>query len=414
MNQEMTQEALQTMIAETAATAASAAVRAELAKLPPPVDPGKWMRSESGAPQRPRIEFGKEEPGLNLARYAMTVAACRLASRSRGSVPEGFAAQWAIQRFGERCPVVEALSINSSQVDKGGSWVPDTFSDEIIPLLTAKSVIRRMEPEILSMSGTLRVGRMNSGATASYVAETRPPRATRIGTGSVNLAAKKLIGVLPISNDFIRRTVSGAERKIRNNLVDALRRREDIAFIRGDGLENTPKGLKNLMLAAQQIPMTTSSTTFNVQNVQDDINLLVGALQDADHDITRGFWLGHPRVFRALGGLRTTNGEKGFPEIADGKLLSWPYAWTTQIPANLGSNSDESELYFADAAEIMIGQELDILLDIFTEGSYVDEDGNQQSLISNDETALRVISEHDIALAHDTGVALGTAVKWGT
>ncbi|MDX1812649.1 MAG: phage major capsid protein, partial [Gammaproteobacteria bacterium] len=92
-------------------------------------------------------------------------------------------------------------------------------------------------------------------------------------------------------------------------------------------------------------------------------------------------------------------------------LWGFPYGSTTQIPSNLGVGANESEVYLVDMADAVIGEAADIMLDISTEASYV-ENSTVKSAFSKDETVVRAISEHDFGMRHDASVSVITAVKW--
>lgn len=396
----------ETELAEKVSALVAKALEKRLDAIPAVSTPLERLREASAARLEPQV--AKHERGLNLARFILSMGAAKLEAKTGGHRPES-AVEWASKRWGENHPVVHALAVTSSTVSGGGSFVPEMFSSEMIEFLRATAVVRRMNPQTLGMVGTLRVPRINAGATASYKGEGAPPNATQPTTGDIILTAKKLIGIMPFSNDWLRRSVPGAEEMFRTDLVDALATREDLAFIRGDGLSDTPKGLRNLMAAANAV---ASSGTFDVPTTRKELSQLENKLMSADVKMRRPGWLFAARTFTGLKSLLTTNGVAAFPELAQGQLMGYPFAVTTQIPINLGGGGNESEVYLADFAEVVVGDELNMLVDVFNEGSYLDSAGATQSLVSNDETAVRIISEHDIALRHDTAVAVLTAVTW--
>ncbi len=108
-----------------------------------------------------------------------------------------------------------------------------------------------------------------------------------------------------------------------------------------------------------------------------------------------------------------SNGNFAFrAELLRGELWGHPYATTTQIPNNLGGGSDESEVYLADFADVVIGEEENFRVSVFDQAMYWD--GSEWvSCAQNDEVVLRVIAEHDLGLRHDESVAILTGVKWG-
>jgi len=84
---------------------------------------------------------------------------------------------------------------------------------------------------------------------------------------------------------------------------------------------------------------------------------------------------------------------------------------TTSIPVNLGGG-DESEIYFVDFAEIMVGEVEGIIVDASDTAAYHDG-SNVVAAFSQDQTVIRAIVQHDMAPRHNTSIAVLTAVDWG-
>ncbi|KKL70473.1 hypothetical protein LCGC14_2104520, partial [marine sediment metagenome] len=83
-----------------------------------------------------------------------------------------------------------------------------------------------------------------------------------------------------------------------------------------------------------------------------------------------------------------------------------------QIPNTLGGGSNESEIYFQEFTEAVIGEALGMMVEVFPGGAY--NDGSQIiSGISTDETVIRLITEHDFQLRHTNTGAIVTGVLYG-
>jgi HK97 family phage major capsid protein len=92
--------------------------------------------------------------------------------------------------------------------------------------------------------------------------------------------------------------------------------------------------------------------------------------------------------------------------------MGFPYYTTTQIPTNLGTGANESELYLVEMTHAILGESERLLIDASTEAAYWD--GTQlQSTYSRDQTAIRAIAEHDFAMRHDQAVVVLSGLKYG-
>ncbi len=341
-----------------------------------------------------------QDKGLDLARFIKSVAA------TRGSQSDSIT--YAKKMYGEDSEVVKALS--ASQFSAGGAFVPTDFVDEIIELLRPASIIRRLNPTSVDMpNGNLTLPKLTGGATANYISENDDIPKSQQTTGDLKLTFKKLVALVPISNDLLRFGTARSDTMIRDDIISSIATREDIAFIRGDGTQDTPKGLRYWAPAANLI---AANSTVNLANVTVDLGKLVLQLENANVRMLRPAWMMAPRSKNYLMTVRDGNGNYAFrDEMLTGTLWGFPFATSTQIPTNLGGGTDESEIYFVDMADAIIGEAQGMIVDASTEASYKDG-ANLVSAYSKDQTIIRAISEHDFGMRHDASVAILTAVKW--
>ena len=113
--------------------------------------------------------------------------------------------------------------------------------------------------------------------------------------------------------------------------------------------------------------------------------------------------------------LRDANGNLIYPEMRSPtpSIHTHPVFVTNNIPTNLGAGSDESELYLADASEIILAEVTAIEIAVSGDATYT-ENGTTVSAFQRDQTLMRAILRHDIALRHDVSVAVKTGVTWGS
>jgi len=302
--------------------------------------------------------------------------------------------------------VVQKLLIVGSD-PSGGFLVPDELSNIFIELLLPYAVVRNMGPTVLPMpNGNLSLNGGLTGPTAYYIGETDaiPPSSSTFRR--VNLSAKKLVGLVPISNDLIRTSSPQADAVVSKWLFQVMANREDLAFIRGDGAVNTPQGLLNLG------GNTSAQTGVTVANVATDLAKMKLAMRQANLNMTNPGFLMSPRSESFLENLK--DGTNGWPyreSMSQGKVGTYPYLVTTQIPETLGGGT-ESEVYFVNFDDVIIGDTMNVKMDVSTEASYIDGT-TTRSAFQNDLTLLRTIAEHDINVQHTAAIYVLSAVTWG-
>ena len=303
--------------------------------------------------------------------------------------------------------VIKALGADLGP--SGGYLVPPQYSQELIELLTAKAVVRKMGAQSLPLQGTLPIPKLARGATAYFIGENQDAPISEPGFDQIVLSEKTLVAMVPISNKLIRLSSPKADTVVRDDLINAIALKEDAAFIRGSGTEYTPKGLLNWAASGNKFGISGSA----VANVVADLQKAINKLESANVSMTKPGWLLHPRVKNFLLSLINANNQYIFKdEMLKGALLGIPFAVTTQIPANLGTGSNESEIYLVDFNECIIGDGIQFEIQVSTEATYV-ASGNLVSAFSKDQTLVKITSTVDFAVRHDEAVAVIQNVTWG-
>ena len=355
-----------------------------------------------------RRETPLAEKGISLARCVRAVAAAKLA----GSGPDGAISNLKLWGYGyeaEEWQAFRGKSMQAGDATQGGFLVPVQFVNDFIAVLRSATVIRKLgTPTIPMPTGTAKIGKGTAGATAGYVGEVTNAPKTQMSTGQLTLSFKKLMALVPVSNDLLRYSSPGADMIVRNDLVAAMAVKEDSAFIRGDGTDGSPRGLRYWAPGAN---LVAANGTVSNQNTATDLGLLMQALMGNDIPMITPGWVLAPRVKNFLMTLQNANGVFVYKdEMAGGTLWGYPFGVTTGVPTNLGSGSD-SEIYFVDFAQGLIGEAESMSVDASQEAAY--HDGSQvQSAWSRDETTVRAIAEHDFIMRYDKAVAVLTGVTW--
>ena len=306
--------------------------------------------------------------------------------------------------------VVKALE--ASTATAGGILIPEETSSEFIDLLTPRAVVRSFGTPTMEMgSGNETVPKLTAASTAYYVGENRNIPKSQPRFGAVRLSAKKLAVLVPISNSLIRRTTGRASTIVRNDALRSAALKEDVTFIRGQGGEYSPKGLRHLVLDDHVIDVSGVGQT--LADVTFILGSLILKLEEANVAFTNPGWIFSPIVKQFLMSVRDGLGNYAFrAEMLGGNLWGYPFRVTTQIPRNLGTGGDETEIYLVDFDDAIIGETTGIAVAISEEASYEDESGQLVSAFSLDQSVLRLIMEHDFNMRHAESIAIATGVNW--
>ena len=372
-----------------------------------------WGSKLRGGGDGNRAVPDKREAGMALARCIRATAAAKF----RGAGPEGAVAilrQWGDSDLADIWAEARQKALSVGDATAGGFLVPIQFSQDFIALLRSATVMRKLGVPTLQLPvGTIKIPKATGGATAGYIGENTNAPKSQMATGQITLTFKKLAVLTPVSNDLLRYSSPGADAIVRNDLISAMAVKEDSAFIRGDGTDGSPRGLANWAVGANKI---TANVTVSNQNTATDLGKLMQKLMEADIPMTKPSWVLAPRVKNYLITLQNTNGAFVYKdEMALGTLWGYPYAITTGVPANLdftGAGSlDESEIYFFDAGQGVIGEAENIMVDASQDAAYYDG-STVQAAFSLDQTVVRALAEHDFVMRYDKAIAMLQGVDW--
>ena len=305
-----------------------------------------------------------------------------------------------------------SASLSTADPSAGGVTIPQAQSATLIDMLRPRVVVRASGARVVPMpAGQLRRARQASGATAGYVGELSNISTSEPSFDAVDQQFKTLTAMVPISNSLLQFSATIAVGgMVRDDMIKCMAAKEDISFLRASAGGNTPTGLKSFCLNDNWKVVTTK----DYATVEPIIRMLVSLVEDADVAMVAAGWVMRASTKNFLASLQyPSSGAKVFPSIeASNTLMGFPIKTTSQIPNNLGVDADETEIYFADFNEIVIGDAQVITLASSTEAAYVDTNGVTQSAFQRNETLMRAIGMHDLAPMHDEAISGVTVKGW--
>jgi HK97 family phage major capsid protein len=353
----------------------------------------------------------KEKRGVKAARYVLGLLHARY-----NKVSMEKAAEFVSNRFGDD---IVARALNTGVTGEGGALIPQDFMADLIELLRASTAVRGSSPMEVGMPmGNLTIPRLAGGATASYQLELDDIATSQERFDDVNFVAKKLTAMVPVSNDLIRRAPIGVEEVVRDDLVQTIARREDLAFLRGDGTDKGPVGMRSLCLAANLITVTAMPATPGPGDALTAILAGTGAailaLQNGMSRMIRPTWIMAPTVARFIAVARDQVGGFYFKdEMERGTFNGYPVRITQQIPTNLVMTTftKASEIYFVDMADFVIADTYNVVVDASDVASY-NPGAGMVSAFQRDQSVFRVIAEHDCNMRHLQSLAILLTQDW--
>lgn len=304
-----------------------------------------------------------------------------------------------------------SAALSGATDSAGGVTIPRAQAADVIELLKSRVVVLRAGARTVDMpAGEIRNAQQISSASAAYGAENHATEESEQTYGAVDQNFKTLRSLVPIGNALLRHSSSAIGALVRDDMLDVMGLRKDLAFLRGDGSAETPKGMGGWVLPAH-VQTAVAATAVAVDYA---LRKAVSMPEDANVLMVRGGWAMRSATKNFLASLRDASGMIMYPSIeTKGELLGHPIFTTSQLPDNLGAGGDESEVFFADFNEMLVGDSMSLTLASSSEAAYVNTAGDTVSAFQNDLTLMRAIEEHDFVPRHDVAISKITGVNWG-
>ena len=291
----------------------------------------------------------------------------------------------------------------------GGITIPRPMAETMIELLRSRVAVRASGARSVPMpAGELRHAKQTGAATAGYGAELAPIVVSDPTFGSVDMKFKKLTALVGVSNSLLRQSGLPMAMVVRDDLLNVMALREDLGFLRNDGTGGTVKGTISWCLPGN----LQSAVAATAAAAETAIRRAVSLVEDANVGMVSPGWIMRASAKNWLAGLRDAAGYHVFPSIdQNGTLKGFPIRVSSQLPTNLGAGTNETEVVFADFAQIMIGDASNITLAMSTEAATV-TGGVTTSAFQTDQTLFRAVSEHDLAPENDVAISVIRGVSW--
>ena len=344
---------------------------------------------EMGAPAvRIQKEDEEVDKGVRFARY---IKASLVAERDKSDFEETASRMYPND--------MTLRGQNISTMADGGYLVPTNLANEIIPLLREKSTIRTLgATDIPLPNGNLKIPKQTGAANFTWVGEAQNIIASKASLGILNLNAKKLAGLIPISNELLRDSSIQADKFVLNELLGGIAEAEDITAIYGSGGDNQPSGLAS---------MAGTMTDIAALPTSDLLGTTIGNIMSKKFPNKTNFgWMFNGVLWSMFYNMKDGVGNYIHrAEMMQGKLHGFNFAINNNI--NVGSDAHGlTEMYFGDFSQFIIGETMGVNIATSDQASYYDG-ANQVSAFSTDQTIMRAILREDFGVRYaDAFIAL--------
>ena len=291
--------------------------------------------------------------------------------------------------------VLGQKTLTASVPADGGFTVPIAFSPDYIKALYANTILEKLGVRKVPMpNGNLSIPKMTAKASAYWIGEAEKITSSQAQFGEVNLKAKKLASLTPISNDLLRYNAVGIDGWIADDLMRNAKVELDDAFLNGTGTAHTPLGLKNVTGVQTWAP--SSGTALSLKTPTE----MLAKLKSKNIPMENVKWLLNPMGEAWLEDLAFSSGPFAFPSLDEGKLKGYEVIESATVGYNESGSPVTADFWVGDWSQFLWGVGYDISVEMSREGTFADGHGNQISAFQNDLTLVRLITEHDFGVKH--------------
>lgn len=289
--------------------------------------------------------------------------------------------------------------LSATTPSEGGFLIGEQYARDIIPLLLSKTAVMELGTRRIPMpGGNLNMPKLTGGATSYYIGENSNATKSTQTFGNVKLNSKKLVTLIPVSNDLIRNASPEADAIVRDDMVQQMRLKIDYTAMYGNGSAFTPLGIKNSITATTSaISIATGTGTLNA----DLPGTMIGQLMNNNVPMLSAGWIFNSKIWSAFYNLKTTTNQYIYRQEMDrGMLNGFPFRVSNQITtANSTAGTTYFDIFFGDFSEFLFGDEMAFEFMASNEASWYDG-SSLQSAFSMDQTVLKITAKHDFALRH--------------
>jgi HK97 family phage major capsid protein len=288
----------------------------------------------------------------------------------------------------------QPMAVQAGSTDSaGGFMLNGDLSSMVIDLARSASVCMRAGAVTMPMSTSeLRIARVASDATSHWRPETAAVTSSTMTFEAVNLRAKTLACIVPVSIEMLE-DASNAASVIESALAASMAQKLDAAGLVGTGAASEPLGIRN-HTGVNAITGVGTPTDYS------DISLAVGDVMAANYpgEVEGLSWISSPRTDDTYDGLQDTTNQPLMPTPRVAKLKRFS---TTALPENEGSS--EAVSIVGDFSQLVFGMRTNsVNIRILEAGTVTDDSGDTWNAASQLLKHIVCYIRADVALLRPT------------
>ncbi|MFK4809695.1 phage major capsid protein [Devosia sp. ZW T5_3] len=360
----------------------------------------------------------KPEPGLEFARFAISLAAA-------GGDPVN-AHEIAKHRYPNEQRVITSLkAAMGAGTTSNPTWAAplvdsyQRFAGDFVEYLRPQTIIGKLNgrngiPSLRRIPFNVKIPTQVSGGEGYWVGEGKAKPVTKFDFGEVNLGFAKVANIAGLTDELIRFSNPDAELIVRDALAQALISRLDTDFV--DPAKAEVSNVSPASITNGVTPLISSGT--DIEAVDRDIKALIAIYLAANMSITGTVVIMRATTAFSLSLMKNVLGQRAFPDISmtGGTFYGLPTVVSDYVPEGMIILANSREIYLADDGQVMVDASSEASVEMTDSPTSDGTTGQGAMLVSafqNNLVFVRAERYINWKKRRPNAVAVMTGVAWG-
>ena len=249
-----------------------------------------------------------------------------------------------------------------------GSNLIATQLGPMIDLARPNLAVQGLGARVLAgLTSNLDLPRMKASGSAGWVGEHQEGPQGDPLFDKVSMSPKTVTGTYEVSRRMMLQA-SQIEQILRDDLGFLLAQQLDFAATLSLGSGNAPRGIRGTPGVKKFTPTFANAPAMTVSELDQAFSGMISAVEVANLASARTGFLTNPKVRTTLGTYRDGNGQP----VGLSTMQGEPVTYSTQIPANGGTGTNQSYVFYGAWDNLLIGywSSVDILLNPYADSIF--------------------------------------------
>lgn len=376
----------------------------------------KYAHLFTSRKEDPQVREEKKIP--KAARLARAVKCADFFARGGGGVfadPER--AAWAAKQFyGDSHLERHFKSMSVTRSSSAGLLVPQDYIDDVIEMLYDDTVIFELGAQKVSMPhGNLNIPRQATSSRAYFDGESRPIKASQPTFEMLRLSAKRMVAMVPMSEELLRSTDLSSDIMYGNDLLMKMKGGLEFAALLGPGTQYAPLGLmRNPQVENVNLLSINDTQLADAQGRPTaDLPIFIrGKVRKKNVQGSSFGWTFNSDAEQYFMRMKSTDGKFIWKEEMDrGTFNGDPYRTTNLIPTKYSNGVGTTSMIFGQWSDLLVGEQFGLETRTSYDATIRDDNGQSVNMFETVQMVTRATMYVDIGNRHNESFIKVTDVR---